>query len=595
MLILLIQYLLTNGKKLLMKIKRLLIWMLLFSIVSTNLNAQEPLKHQKKMYVNENGRFFINKTLPVYLRLSTSPEEEAESHLLKSETSPRYSNPFYFDTEGYNTIRTPSQVDTVTKKVILPKQDIIFEVYTDSESPDTKIDYGTTPKHRNKGYYIYGEKLEVELSATDKTSGVEQILYSINKAPFKKYKAPLNFDKEKHYIIKYYSVDNVGNAEEVKTVNFTIDLTPPSSEYIIDGDINKNILSGRTSLSLKASDDTAGVAKIYYTIDDLKQHIYTKPIRMYYLSEGEHSITYYSVDKVKNKESEKSYTFYIDKTPPNIIEEVMGDKFIANGVEWISGRSKMKLTAIDNKAGVRSIHYTIGGEYQVYEKPFYLPNESGSQKVKFYAVDKVNNKSLGNNQSSSNMTMKYHDLTGPSLKYQFLGATIKMHDTVFISPETKIKLLATDPEAGVNNITYSLDKAEAVPYESSFTIAKEGLRQIDYIGYDNVNNSNGNNFFFIVDATGPKIYPHYNIAPSGITTIEDQTLNIYPKHLILYLSATDALVGTQKIFYSINGTPEKLYNSVISGFRNGSQYKIQIRAVDYLGNQSKEEIQFKVE
>ena len=120
--------------------------------------SQEPLKHEKKVYVAPDGRIYINKSLPVYLRIATSPDENSKSYLLKSEVTTKYSNPMYFDVEGYNTFRSPSSVDTVTKQPVYPAQDIIFEVYADSKAPLTNVDFGGTKifKKDNSQSYRHG-------------------------------------------------------------------------------------------------------------------------------------------------------------------------------------------------------------------------------------------------------------------------------------------------------------------------------------------------------------------------------------------------------------------------------------------------------
>ena len=55
------------------------------------------------------------------------------------------------------------------------------------------------------------------------------------------------------------------------------------------------------------------------------------------LSEGEHTISYFSEDILGNKEDEKSFDFYLDKSAPKVIDEIIGNTFIANGKEYYSG------------------------------------------------------------------------------------------------------------------------------------------------------------------------------------------------------------------------------------------------------------------
>ena len=97
-----------------------------------NLFAQEELNHEKKIYKNE-GKVYVNKALPLYLSISTSPDG-SNGEVLDGK-DPKYSSPMYLDSEGYNTIRTPWKVDPETKKVVYPKEEVIFELYADSKPP----------------------------------------------------------------------------------------------------------------------------------------------------------------------------------------------------------------------------------------------------------------------------------------------------------------------------------------------------------------------------------------------------------------------------------------------------------------------------
>ena len=104
---------------------------LMVLLFSTNI-AQEPVKPAKKAF-QEEQKVFINKALGIYLWISTSPDPNSQKFRLFSDSSSKYSNPMYFDTEGFNSFRTPSAVDTSSKQIKLPLEDIIFDVYADAD------------------------------------------------------------------------------------------------------------------------------------------------------------------------------------------------------------------------------------------------------------------------------------------------------------------------------------------------------------------------------------------------------------------------------------------------------------------------------
>ena len=119
---------------------------------------------------------------------------------------------------------------------------------------------------------------------------------------------------------------------------------------------------------------------------------------------------------------------------------------------------------------------------------------------------------------------------------------------------------------------------------------------VDFVGYDNVNNKSESDFYFYVDTTGPAPFERFSIEPLGSVTAKDgSSIQYYPRHTVLFLSATDAHVGFDKIYYSINGGKEKLYIGAIKDFKKGKEYVITMRAIDTLGNERTKTIIFAIE
>ncbi len=571
----------------------LLLTSLLFVFVSVN--AQEPLAHKKKFYQSEDGKLYVNKDMPLYFRISSSPDEEAESHLLNpSADSKKYANPMYLDTEGYNTFRSPSKVDTVTKKVIYPVEDVIYEIYADSKPPATTFSFNGKKFYKNEGIHYFGEKIKLDFNANDATSGLENTYFSINGQAYKKLEDSIMLDQEKLYEIKYYSVDNVGNAEIPKEIKIKIDITNPETKLSVTTDNYNDILSPRSKIILEATDENSKVKQTFFSIDEGTEYNYHQPINISGLSEGEHTLSYYSVDHVNNKESKKTYQLYLDKTPPMIVDELIGNTFVANGREYSSGRSRVKLTAMDNKAGVKEIRYSINdGEFQEYTKPFYL-NQSGKLKIQTFVTDHVNNQKISTIMTDKSK-IAYVDLSGPSLGHHFEGPHFVSKDTAFVTNKTKIRLSANDDGAGFKRMEYSLDNEPVKEYTEPFTVNKEGVHTINYTGYDNVDNSSTNTFICVEDNTGPEIFFRFSMLAEKSKNVDNKRYDVYPSHVVLFLSSTDALVGFDKIVYSINGSTPRQYNTLIKDFKPGTQYSIDVTSTDKLGNESEKQIDFFIE
>ncbi len=556
-------------------------------------SGQDRLSHPKKIYTAPDGKIYINKHLALYLWISSSPEPNAQKFRLFSERSAKYSNPFYLDTEGMNTIRTPWAVDTVTKTPVYPQEEIVFEVYADGIAPRTNVNYqGGKVLLKDGKVFLSGNAVMV-LTARDGMSGVEQILYSIDGGAWKKYDQPISFEKEKEYQVRFYSVDNVGNVESMHSVSIVIDRSGPTTLLRFAGDTSQNVFSGRTSIRIVAEDVAAGIAGIYYSIDSGDWHSYQYPILTNYLRQGEHTLTYVAADNIGNYSDSVVYRFYVDKTPPMVVQEFIGKSFLANGKEYASGKTLVKLTAFDNKSGIAAVYFSVNGKpYEKYEKPFYPPDEGGNLKITFYAVDKVGNKSEIQGGQTAASAIPYVDLLGPTLHYGLTGPRINIGDTLYISKNTKIRLTGKDTESGMNRIEYRVDNNDYQTYTAPFSLNAEGRHTVHFVGYDQVDNTNQQSFVAIVDTTGPVISLVFGTSPRGREITERGALNIYPVHTVIFTGATDILSGVEKIQATVNNSPEKITTGMIGPIDIPGRYTLNIKAIDRLGNISIKEESF---
>ena len=560
--------------------------------ISVNGITQKLVIPEKKMYESPDGKIYVQKDLPVYFRIGTDPDDPTSTVQLNSETTSKYANPMYFDTEGLNTLRSPYAVDKVTKKVILPKQDIIFEIYADSHSPVSSVHFGDTKILKKNGKIHLNGTIPVSITARDELSGVDKIMYSLDSSDYQEYTTPLGLNIEKEYILKYYSFDNVGNTENVKRVVIVIDKTKPKTNIEIQGDKFDNILSGRSAIVINTEPDASGIARTVIKFDDHAEHTYSGPISMALLTQGDHKLIYYSIDNVGNQEDSHEFNFYVDKTPPTIIQDIIGKSFLVNGKEYSSGQSMLKITAIDNKAGVKEVFYSINnGKFTLYNKPILLSSVKGIFNVKVYATDNVNNKSEINDNANP-LKIPYIDLSGPVMHYSFTGPVFISGDTVYINNKTLIHLSAIDNESGLNNIQYSIDNGTESTYNKPFSIEKEGTHFIKFTGTDNVDNTTTSSFKVITDNTGPVIYPRFSTLPVGNGDEKDTVVKLYPPHVVLFVAATDLGAGYDHMLYSINKLPYVIFSGFLNGFGNSND--ITIKAYDKLGNETVGKVKFNV-
>jgi hypothetical protein len=557
-------------------------------------SAQGPaqLQHENRVYLND-GNTYVQKSLPLYLKFSTSPG--GQLYDLKSKSTPKYADPMYLDTEGINYIRSKWAVDPSTGKTASPQQEVMYELYADGLAPVTSIKFSGAPKYTGSKVY-YGKGLTVDLSARDGVSGVEKIHYALNASSWSDYSSALQVNSENEYNLYYYTNDNVGNAEQTKSRNFVVDLTAPSSNIAINGiKFGENILSPSTTFSLSSTDALSGVRSTYYDFDGGSRRNYTGNIGMGGLKDGQHTINYWAIDRVKNEAAKQTLSFYLDLIPPVSQASINGD-LCEKRYKYVSPRTTISIAATDNKAGVKNIYYRIdGGERFIFNQNFNIPNTTGVHTVKYDANDNVDN------LSGNTYLTVFMDNRAPETGIKYGRPQFFARDTLFVTSKTNISLFARDGESGVTKTQYEVDGAGMKDY-AQFTIPSEGYHTINFKSTDCVNNEEQvktSNCY--VDNSAPTIYNNFSIEPIGTKKKNGKTVMIYPNYTRLYLGATDDHVGTDRILYSMNGgaltdysSPQTLDISELNRFKNKKFYTVKVVSRDKLGNESETTIEFYV-
>lgn len=575
-------------------IKKLTLIITAMFFLAFSVNAQTQMVHKKKPFIDSEGNYYINKALPIYLTLSTSADGKENAHLLQSKSTAKYANPMYFDTEGLNTVRTPSCVDPESKQTVQPPRDVVFEVFADGKAPVTSTKFYGAPKYIKSGIIYYGVGLNVDITSKDAVSGVEAIYYSREGAGYQAYSSTIAMTKEGQNSLLYYSADNVGNAEVSKSKNYIVDLTTPKTNYATSQPKLGDILSPKAKISLSMTDNLAGVKNTKYYFDSRSPVIHGGDITLWSLSDGDHVLTYYSEDNVKNIETKNTYSFYLDKIPPVVEYAIQGDQYMGK-YKYISPRTKINLTATDNKAGVENIEYLIDNSGRtVFGSAFLMPDKNGIHTVTYFGTDKVTNK------ANNKVLTVYMDNILPTTGIKYGSPQFFDRDTLFINKDTKVTLFFHDYQSGVKHTNYGVDGKSGIVYSSPFTIPAEGYHTINFNTTDKVNNKEQiKESAVFVDNTPPVIYTNYSIKAIGERSKGGTTYKVYPNYTRLYVGATDGHCGTHRIQYSVNGAPFRDYSSPytldiseVSHFRKNKFYTVVIKASDKLGNESSTTVNF---
>lgn len=547
---------------------------------------------KKGFYVDSTKKYYHKANLPVYINVSPNPNDVGVplSGKVVGQQKKTRVQPMYLDGHGVHVIKHKGRNGTPTFEYV---------INADGLAPTSKSKFITPYRYAEGKTRYYGRDLEIKLRTQDQMSGVEGLFSSLDDEEFAPYEESFGVEDEGEHVLKYYAIDNVGNQEKTKIERFVVDVTPPVSTYNVVGIAKENIVSTSTKIYLTIEDNIVGVSGTRYRFDDEAWQPYSgqKILPISKLRDGKHTLQFYSTDFLSNREKTQRFDFYLDKTAPIMSADVLGDRFIVANQVYFSGRTKLKLTAVDNKAGIKQVWYSIdGGAWKRYDQPFYLPSKSGLHTIRYYAEDEMGNAGVEGvtdaryDEYKHNVGSVYVDLTGPKLGYQYEGSTFRKGAQVYISPRTNVRLMAKDGESGLQRISYKQeDENDEADYSKPFRVTEAGEKTLEIIGYDNVNNRNVIKTNFVVDTQAPEIFHHFSTASIDSTA---EGVAVYPSYTKVFLASQDNETDCGTIYYSINGSPKMPYTGSIAGFKKNTRYKITVEVADKLGNVAKRRISF---
>ncbi|WP_462252802.1 OmpL47-type beta-barrel domain-containing protein [Ekhidna sp.] len=549
------------------------------------------VKDSETVYVSEGNKTYVNKNLPIYLKFSTTPN--GETHDLKSLSHPEDTEPLYLDTEGANYIRTKWAVDPETKEYAYPLREIQMELYADSKPPVVRPVFNSSALYKKNDVTYYGNDLSIEFVEWDEQSGVKSSFWSLNNKDWSTGGVDFKNESTDEYSFAYYSVDNVNNYTDTKTVSFVYDKTAPKTT--LNKTTNGNYVFGpKTSLQFEVIEEHSGLKSTYFKLADnayIKvRSDQTMPSSM---QDGEYELSYYSVDNVINGEDLRIEKVYLDKIAPqstlNATSSFMDGKRL-----YVSPSSKISLSATDNKAGVDEIMYsTRGVSNETYDESFSIQNYHGMTFVSFTATDMVGNVEIKNQQEI------FVDSLRPSTQIEFVGDYFEVANRYYINESTQLKLTSSDQNSGVAYTEYSAIGSDFKKYDDTFKLSNEGYNGIMYRSVDNVDNVEySKSIDLYLDKKGPEIVFNFSNQPIG----EEDGIKIYPVGTRLFLGATDDQSGTNSIAYQVNNQKEVYYSSPKTidisekkAFKRGKVFEVKITTTDLVKNATSETIKFKIE
>ncbi len=493
--------------------------------------------------------------------------------------------------------------------------------YVDVTAPETIKSVSGLSYGRN--YLWITEENVFYLNATDygcmDGAGVNHTYYRIwyngSWTQWMEYTQPFMLIGECVHYLEWYSVDYLGNYEEVRNQTHYVDLSGPTVDKWFDGPTygqDDLWLSFWTDIHLNATDkgcmDGVGVDTIYYRFwwnGSWTQ--WTEYDEMFYFEEDcVHYLEWYAVDLLGNIGETRNQTHYVDTDGPSTSVSIEGpwynysyDAGNRTYYVWISDMTNITPSlSIDN-----GCMGGVGVDYLEY-RTWYNGSWTNWTSVGLYVTLSFDEECLhliewrgidllGNLGPLSTFYL-YVDITPPVTTKTITGTQYDDGEVIWVTEDTEFNLTAVDHgcEGGVGplwtwyRIWYNGSWSNWTEYTGNFTLEGECMHIIEWYSTDLVNNTETiHNQTHYVDLTGPTVDKWFDGPTYGV---EDLWVSF---STIIHLNATDhgcmGGVGVDKMYYRVwwNGSWTS-WQEIEDWFHFAEDciHYLEWYAVDLLGN-----------
>jgi hypothetical protein len=168
----------------------------------------------------------------------------------------------------------------------------------------------------------YAGPVTVTLDAQDGLSGVAATRYSVDGGATRPYTDAFDVSAPGKHTVRFWSTDVAGNTEDsdgdAHVIAFKIDDIAPTTTVTdpIAPESGWFVQCG-VPVAFSAVDAESGVAATYFTVDGGTTETYGEPFTRC-LGDGQHTISYWSVDNAGNAEAPRDHLVNVDTVAPSI-------------------------------------------------------------------------------------------------------------------------------------------------------------------------------------------------------------------------------------------------------------------------------------
>ncbi len=335
----------------------------------------------------------------------------------------------------------------------------------DTTAPVTTASNGGNPA---PGWNV--GQVTVTLSPYDALSGVASTHYRVDSGDWSSYSFPFVVMGEGVHSVQFYSVDNAGNEENVKTLTVKIDEHGPVSTIGSSG-VGTGWNRGDVKVNLTASDPLSGVQRIEYRLNTGSWLTYSGNLSI--TAEGVNTLWYAATDNAGNRELERNMFINIDKAAPVTTYALTGQHVAGTTIYVVN--ATVTLTSEDQVSGTAATFYSLDeGALTRYIGPFTVTS-LGVHALMFNSTD------LAGNSEPVNTIPFMIDQTVPASSMALNG--IAGTAGWFVGNVT-VNLTAVESVSGIEKIVYCVDDGVWNDYAGNFTVSGQGNHSVRYLAID---------------------------------------------------------------------------------------------------------------
>jgi len=334
------------------------------------------------------------------------------------------------------------------------------------------------------------------------------------------------------------ATDGAGNTG-TDGVSFMIDTTAPRTGADLSGSLDSSgwYLSPVT-VALNADDPlsggvASGVSSTWISLDGAaaQPYVYDSPVTV--TGDGEHTVSFHSVDAAGNSEPAGTSSFLIDTVAPTAAIGLTGTSGTGG---WYTSSVVANLTGTDATSKIDRFEYELNGHGWVdYTEPLVLTDGTNTLRARSY--DKA-----GNVSDIAEKTVRV-DTIAPSAAIALTGTSGL---SGWFTTAVLAELSAEDGTAGLARIEYELDGGGWSPYSETLVLG-DGTTTLRGRSVDEAGNvSEVAQEIVKVDTAAPHTECAADRAPDHD--------GWYTEPVTLTLSASDAASGVDKTLYSLDGS-----------------------------------------